>query len=154
MNADYEVRPTSNGHHGVFALRSFKAGEIISAIHWGDPGPVRSRWTIQCAEGVHAMPLPENLKYVNHSCAPSVFFDIEKMQLAALTEIAVGQELTFFYPSTEWEMTESFQCSCGAAQCLGTISGAVALTDEQRKRYRLSPVVQKQIARQRAAAAS
>ena len=141
MNADYEVRPTSNGHHGVFALRRFKAGEIISAIHWGDPGPVRSRWTIQCAEGVHAMPLPENLKYVNHSCAPSVFFDIEKMQLVALTEIAMGQELTFFYPSTEWEMTESFQCSCGAAQCLGKIAGAAVLTADSRKHFRFSPVI-------------
>lgn len=141
MNADYEVRPTGNGHHGVFALRSFKAGEIISAIHWGDPGPVRSRWTIQCAEGVHAMPLPENLKYVNHSCAPSVFFDIEKMQLAALTEIAVGQELTFFYPSTEWEMTEAFDCRCGAPECLGKIAGAAVLTADSRKHFRFSPVI-------------
>lgn len=141
MNHEYEVRPVGNGHHGVFALRGFKAGEVISAISWGNPGPVRSRWTIQCAEGVHAMPLPENLKYVNHSCAPSVFFDIEKMQLVTLRDIAPGEELTFFYPSTEWHMTEAFQCHCGARECLGSIAGAAELSDADRKRFRFSPVI-------------
>lgn len=25
-----------------------------------------------------------------------------------------GQDITFFYPSTEWDMAQGFECSCGA----------------------------------------
>jgi hypothetical protein len=33
--------------------------------------------------------------------------------------IEVGQELTFFYPSTEWDMAQGFECICGTATCRG-----------------------------------
>lgn len=35
-----------------------------------------------------------------------------------------GDELTFFYPSTEWDMAQPFDCLCGASQCRGRITGA------------------------------
>jgi hypothetical protein len=35
-----------------------------------------------------------------------------------------GTELTFFYPSTEWAMAQSFDCFCGTPSCKGRISGA------------------------------
>jgi len=38
--------------------------------------------------------------------------------------LKIGDELSFYYPSTEWEMTQSFDCLCGTASCLGKISGA------------------------------
>ena len=37
------------------------------------------------------------------------------MRLTALRPISEGDELTFFYPSTEWAMAEPFECGCGAA---------------------------------------
>lgn len=59
-----------------------------------------------------------------------------------------GGDLTFFYPSTEWDMAQGFTCSCGAKvrcvmpiassstdslpqNCLGKINGAKYLTIEQ-----------------------
>lgn len=33
----------------------------------------------------------------------------------------------FFYPSTEWEMAQPFQCQCNTASCRGTIGGASQL---------------------------
>lgn len=42
-----------------------------------------------------------------------------------------GQELTFFYPSTEWSMAQGFDCFCNAANCRGFVSGASAMTSAQ-----------------------
>lgn len=45
--------------------------------------------------------------------------------------LAVGQELTFFYPSTEWDMAQGFDCFCGAKTCRGFISGAKNMSKKQ-----------------------
>jgi hypothetical protein len=34
--------------------------------------------------------------------------------LAGPRGLAEGQDITFFYPSTEWDMAQGFDCSCGA----------------------------------------
>ncbi|KAJ5216559.1 uncharacterized protein N7498_002966 [Penicillium cinerascens] len=48
-----------------------------------------------------------------------------EVRVAGDRPLAIGDELTFFYPSTEWEMVQPFQCNCGAqGQCRGLISGA------------------------------
>lgn len=51
----------------------------------------------------------------------------------ALRDIQPGDELSFFYPSTEWEMAQGFECKCGAK--VGIIPRAFVLrvvTDEFR----------------------
>ena len=35
-----------------------------------------------------------------------------------------GDELTFFYPSTEWSMAQPFECLCKTSECKRTIKGA------------------------------
>lgn len=42
-----------------------------------------------------------------------------------------NDELTFFYPSTEWEMAQGFTCFCGTDSCKGYISGAKTMSEEQ-----------------------
>jgi len=44
--------------------------------------------------------------------------------------LQVGDELTFFYPSTEWDMAQPFDCLCGAPTCRGRISGAKAMGEQ------------------------
>lgn len=34
--------------------------------------------------------------------------------LAGPRGLAEGQDITFFYPSTEWDMAQGFDCACGA----------------------------------------
>lgn len=41
-----------------------------------------------------------------------------------------GDELTFFYPSTEWDMAQGFDCFCGAESCRGWIGGAKSMKKE------------------------
>jgi len=61
------------------------------------------------------------------------------MLLVAIRPIAEGDELTFFYPSTEWAMAEPFECGCGAGECIGRISGAREIPLSVLGRYRLNP---------------
>ena len=54
---------------------------------------------------------------VNHSCDPNVAFDVSSgdksnWRLKALKNISKGESLEFFYPSTEWSMTQPFDCLC------------------------------------------
>lgn len=58
---------------------------------------------------------------VNHSCAPSVYVVLPPNRMsewhvrAGLEGVKMGQDMTFFYPSTEWDMAQGFECSCGAS---------------------------------------
>ena len=63
------------------------------------------------------------------------------MELKTLRAIKVGEELNFFYPSTEWKMTEAFDCLCGSSECLGQIQGAAYLTYDNLTKYRLSKYI-------------
>jgi hypothetical protein len=52
--------------------------------------------------------------------------------------LKVGDELTFFYPSTEWDMAQKFECSCKEQGCAGTIGGANDMTEELLSKYWLN----------------
>jgi hypothetical protein len=47
--------------------------------------------------------------------------------LAGPRGLRPGDELTFFYPSTEWRMAQAFDCFCGTPSCRGRISGAESM---------------------------
>jgi D-alanine-D-alanine ligase len=140
VHPPYERVPHPAGH-GLVARRSWREGETIAPFRWGELHPLPSRWTLQRGAGEHAEPLPIELRYINHSCCPNVVFDFEASAVRALRAIEPGDDLTFFYPATEWRMHEPFSCSCGAPECLGTISGAASLNQEVLTRYELSPTI-------------
>lgn len=58
---------------------------------------------------------------VNHSCAPSVYVVLPSNRIsewhvkAGPKGIKEKEDLTFFYPSTEWDMAQGFDCNCGAS---------------------------------------
>ena len=72
------------------------------------------------------------------------------MQLVALKEIHPEEEMTFFYPSTEWEMIQPFSCYCGGSSCLRQIRGAAYLPKAVWKQYQLTDFIQNQLARRSA----
>jgi hypothetical protein len=75
---------------------------------------------------------------MNHSCEPTVIVDVTKWEVRAAVPIKKGTPLTFFYPSTEWDMAQPFKCSCGAKECLGTISGAKHIPRHVLRKYLLN----------------
>lgn len=141
-----EVRQhKEHGQKALFSLCSRKAGEVIADFSAGTISAEPTYLTVQLAEGKHITLQPEYLQYINHSCEPNVFFDTTAMQLVALKDIQPETELVFFYPSSEWDMTQSFCCLCGTASCLGEIRGAAHLGTETLASYRLTDYIRQRL---------
>lgn len=140
-------RKLSNDQNALFALRSYQPGEVIADFSAGTISADPTYLTVQVGVGKHITLQPEFLQYINHSCDPNVFFNTTSMQLIALKPLQPQEEMTFFYPSTEWEMTQCFHCYCGSDQCLGEIKGAAYLSKEAQEKYRLTDFIQQQLTR-------
>ena len=122
----------------LVSRRTFAAGTLVAAI-----GPHRvvdqpSYRSVQVGRHSHIEDIGV-LVYLNHSCAPTVFVDVERLEVRALVDIDVGRELTFFYPSTEWDMAQPFHCWCGAESCLGWVAGARVVAPRRLALHALAP---------------
>jgi hypothetical protein len=127
------------GHRALFARTHFQPGGVIRSFGASQTMTQPDRYTVQTAAvDRHIILDPEFLLYINHNCRPNAFFDLRTMQLKAVAPINKGDELTFFYPSTEWAMSEAFECHCGSTHCLEHIQGAAYLHDETLRGYDLS----------------
>lgn len=126
---------------GLFANQAFLKNEIL--IHFAAREILNepNYLTVQINDLEHILLAPEYIQYVNHSCNPNVFFNTTTFQLEALKDIAEGDELTFFYPSTEWRMDQSFTCSCRSENCLKTVQGAYYLPENLFKEYRFADYI-------------
>ncbi len=140
----------SNNQNALFALRSFQRGEVIADFSAGTISAEPTYLTVQVGIGKHITLQPEFLQYINHSCDPNVFFNTTTMQLVALKELHPEDELTFFYPSTEWRMTQSFDCYCGSPRCIGKVRGAAYLSPELQSQYRVTDFIQQQLVKKAA----
>jgi SET domain len=140
-------RKLSNGQNALFTLRSYQPGEIIADFSAGTIAAEPTYLTVQVGIRKHITLQPEFLQYINHSCDPNVFFNTTTMQVIALRKLQPEEEMTFFYPSTEWKMTQSFNCYCGSRQCLGEIKGAAFLSREAQEKYRFTDFIQQQLAK-------
>ncbi|PYH92905.1 hypothetical protein BO71DRAFT_11379 [Aspergillus ellipticus CBS 707.79] len=114
---------------GAFSLTSLPAGSLLCKIT--HPTPSKKAYTsVQTGRDSH-IELNSDLVFCNHSCDPTVEFDMEKMEVRVVQgrDLREGDPLTFFYPSTEWEMDQPFECTCGAqgGKCQGWITGAKGL---------------------------
>lgn len=141
---------TDNSQNALFALRSFHPGDIIADFWAGTVSSEPTYLTVQVGVQRHITLQPEFLQYINHSCDPNVFFDTTAMKLMALKEIKPEDEMVFFYPSTEWKMTQTFECYCGSPLCLGEIRGAAYLSKEAQEKYRFTDFIQQQLAKRAA----
>ncbi len=139
------MQNTGTGEKSLHATSFFDAGEVVSDFAAAKMLDTPNYLTVQTGDNQHIILQPEFLQYINHSCSPNVFFDTSAMQLIALKEIQPGDELLFFYPSTEWDMAQPFDCFCGTTQCMHRIQGAAHLTDEQAMHYRLTQFIQQKI---------
>jgi hypothetical protein len=125
---------------GLYAAEPIAPGEVIVRL----AGPIvghNTETSIQCGEGVYLDGSGGIDDYLNHSCEPNGYIRFSDMSVRALRPIGPGEEITYDYNSTEFDMEEGFICQCGAARCLGVVRGFRYL-DQQRRfalRPRLSP---------------
>lgn len=125
-----ELRTAEIGQ-GVFAREAIAAGEVLIALAHVFVG-APERHTIQIDGERHQAGTGEIDDYLNHCCEPNARLDAERLCFVAARAIAPGEELTFNYLTSEWDMAEAFDCRCGAERCLSKIRGFRHLpADEQ-----------------------
>jgi hypothetical protein len=142
LRVEYDAVRGSRLETGV----PLKAGQVVARFIGCIELSAPTRYSIQTGLATHIDDLGI-LANLNHSCAPSAIVDTQRLALIAARDLAPGEELTFFYPSTEWEMTYPFPCHCGTPACLGTISGAKDLPADVLARYVLNRHIRELLAR-------
>ena len=129
----------------LHAVVPIKNGEVFSSFRAGNRLSYPTRFTVQLGEDEHIELQPAFLQFINHSCKPNLFFDTQSMQVVCIDNIKIGDELTYFYPSTEWIMEEPFTCRCGFEHCLGEIKGAAFLSQGQVKYYHFTEFIKEKM---------
>lgn len=133
-----------DGQLCVVATRKVRPGERVLFLD-GMLSRIPSRYSVQIDADVHVeVPEDEEVdaervihrypwRSLNHACAPSA--RIAGRDLLAIGALRAGDEVTFDYETTEWDMASPFRCVCSA--CGGrTIRGFRWLSREEREKRR------------------
>lgn len=127
-----QARETPGKGHGSFAIQPIPAGSLVASFG-GTPLPFtefathdldrRSR-SIQVDHDTFVLgpPSREPGDSINHSCEPNLGL-ISATRLVARREIAVGEELTYDYATSDSVPYDEFDCACATPSCRGTIRG-------------------------------
>lgn len=126
-NALVGVVRTSSGLH-VISHSGFLPGDRILVVE-GERTACPSRYSVQIDEHTH-VEVPGGLdpdseltlarhpwRALNHACEPNA--RLAGLDLIAVRPIAPGDEITFDYTSTEYDMSSPFTCRCG--RCGGKV---------------------------------
>ena len=83
---------------------------------------------------------------INHSCSPNCQLR-NATQLITMGPIAVGEELTYDYATSDTSDYDEFECVCGSDNCRGRVSGNDWKLPDLQSRYQkiFSPYVQRKI---------
>lgn len=136
------------GQKSLHTNTAFNKDEVLCNFSAGSISLIPTYLTVQIDLNKHITLQPDFLQYCNHSCEPNVFFNTISFELVALKNINVGDELTFFYPSSEWDINQQFTCNCGNKNCLKTIKGAAYLSKEVLSKYILTDFIQSMLDKQ------
>jgi hypothetical protein len=137
---------------GAFTSRSVSLvnlppGAVFARITNPTPATVAYS-SVQASRDLH-IELNCDLVYINHSCKPSLVFDMQRWEVRVSEDgegLKEGDELTFFYPSTEWSMAQPFNCLCKTGECAGEIKGAKDMSREILGRYWLNKHIEEMLA--------
>ncbi len=135
----------ASSQKSLHAAIDFVPGDVICTFSAATIQSYATYLTVQTGADKHITLKPEFLQYINHSCSPTVFFDTTRMELVCLQPLKPGDEFTFFYPSTEWEIAQPFVCNCGYAGCLQLINGASHLSVDTLSKYKLTDFIRQQV---------
>lgn len=119
-----------NDYKRVIAEDDIKNGTVILQLK-GIIKTVPNKYSLQLGHERHLYPTSEGNEkmhelvwpYLNHDCVPNAKIDLDKLRLIAVKDIKKNSEITFDYETTEWEMSNPFQCKCKSDKCRGLIKG-------------------------------
>jgi hypothetical protein len=113
----------------LVASRPITKDEIIVQSCEEEIQDHRTWRTLQLDENRHLR--NEFLNFIDHSCSPNAILDVDSLALVAIRDIIAGEPIAFFYPGSEVEMSQKFECHCGSSDCLRRIEGGFYLTRDQ-----------------------
>ena len=113
---------THHKYRSLTTKKAYRAGDVICAIPSESLFDKPNQFTVQIGIDRHVE--VSELASMNHSCDPSTILETSRMLVFAARDLSPDDELTFFYPSTEWEMSSPFICLCGAPNCIHVVAGA------------------------------
>ena len=131
----YEIKEIDEGHRGLFATNPLKEGTVILWLITDStylPHPTRTSIQVRDQHLEHY-----EGGHVNHHCDPNTEIKIHddfigrntsnKMQsslvalVVAKRDIYIGEEITFDYETTEFELAAPFECNCHGRWIRGKI---------------------------------
>lgn len=130
---EIEVKPKNNNYYGVFAKKDLPEGTLLLTISTDKTQPQADRFSVQFNLGQHLdSDYIQWLKFTNHKCDPNIRFSVnlESVQVFAAKNLSLGEELTFNYLTTEYDMHEKFDCNCDSKICYKVIGGFKHLSSE------------------------
>ena len=113
---------THHKYRSLTTKKAYRGGDVICPIPSESLFDKPNQFTVQLGIDRHVE--VSELASMNHSCDPSTILDTTRMLVFAARDLSPDDELTFFYPSTEWEMSSPFICLCGAPNCIHVVAGA------------------------------
>ncbi|KAF3226571.1 hypothetical protein TWF106_000312 [Orbilia oligospora] len=156
-----EYRHNAGGQNSVVARERLPQGSHICYIDTYIPAPISTWSSIQTSRTTH-IEVPSGIVYINHSCIPSIDIEVYppnshgmyvngicgELRVVADRDLEAGDELTFFYPSTEYISPRPFDCLCGAEKgvCIGRQEGAHFLDNSILGKYFLNEHIKNLIA--------
>jgi SET domain len=129
-NSNIEMK-LYNGFKGLYARKDIPAGSVIFDLK-GRISSCGNKYSVELGRDKHLdFPLIRNpndhldyaWQYVNHNCEPNGYVNAAEFSFCALRNISEGEEITFNYLTTEYELATPFQCECRSAKCFGFIRG-------------------------------
>ena len=125
---------------GLFATSDISAGEVLIKFE-GVELDHATRTSLQISRWKHLEGPGEIDDYLNHSCSPNCY--VKDRELIASVDIVSGDEVTFDYDTTDYDMKDGFKCNCGSDNCRHVIAGYKNLSEEERSKLKhVSPWLQ------------
>lgn len=118
------IKTTPKGK-GVFANRHFLKGETVIIGQRVKVVPDRTIYSLQMDFDLH-IDIDEPGRLINHSCFPNTGVrnnQFRAYDFVAITNIALGEEITFDYETTECIISAFSECLCGSANCRIRVRG-------------------------------
>ena len=118
LSKEFTISETnSNKGRGLFTKKEYSNEEIVLYLE-GNYLPYPTKTSIQIEHDKHIESWEGG--HINHHCYPNTEIKIHKVigptKLVALVvakrDIEIGEEITFDYETTEFELAEPFACNC------------------------------------------
>jgi len=139
MPNSIEIKKSNSGN-GLFTKKLIKKGSIV--FHFdgkiGDDAHTNPE-SLQIDDDKFLESATKFHDFLNHSCEPNCYIGWENLNLIALRDIQIGEELSFNYNTSEYDLINSatpssFKCKCNSKDCISEIKGFKYLTIEQKNK--------------------